>query len=85
MTLRIVADVREDGSTIRLIGRMQAEHIPHVRAEIAGSRAPAALDLDELMLADVDAVRFLAVAERQGIVLHHCAPFIREWMRREAD
>ena len=48
MTLRIVADVREDGTTIRLIGRMRAEHVEHVRAEIAAGRAPAALDLDEV-------------------------------------
>jgi hypothetical protein len=85
MTLRIVADIREDGTTIRLIGRMQAAHVEHVRAEIAASRDPAALDLDELTLADVDAIRFLVTAERQGIVLQHCAPFIREWMNREAD
>ncbi len=83
MTLRIVADIREDGTTIRLIGHMRAEHVEHVRAEIAASRAPSALDLDELTLADVDAVRFLVTAERQGIVLQHCAPFIREWMARE--
>jgi hypothetical protein len=85
MTLRIVADIREDGTTIRLIGRMRAEHVEHVRAEITASRAPAALDLNELTLADVDAVRFLVTAERQGIVLQHCAPFIREWMSREAN
>ena len=85
MTLRIVADLRKDGTTIRLIGRMRAEHVEHVRAEIDASRAPAALDLDEVTLADVDAVRFLAAAERQGIALQHCAPFIREWMAREAD
>jgi hypothetical protein len=85
MTLRIVADVNADGTTIRLIGHMQAEHIAHVRAEIAACRVPTVLDLDEVMLADVEAVRFLVAAERQGIVLHHCAPFIREWMSREAD
>jgi len=85
MTLRIVADVREDGTTIRLIGRMRAEHVEHVRAEIASNHAPTSLDLDELTLADVDAVRFLMASEQQGIVLHHCAPFIREWMTREAD
>jgi hypothetical protein len=85
MTLRIVADVRERGTTIRLIGRMRAEHVEHVRAEIAASRPPAALDLDELTLADVEAVRFLSTAEREGILLHHCAPFIREWMDRERD
>ena len=83
MTLRIVADIREDGTTIRVIGHMRAEHVEHLCAEIAASRAPAALDLDELTLADVDAVRFLVTAERQGIVLQHCAPFIREWMARE--
>jgi hypothetical protein len=85
MTLRIVADVSEDRTTIRLIGHMQAEHIAHVRAEIAVSGVPAVLDLDEVTLADLEAVRFLVAAERQGIVLHHCAPFIREWMNREAD
>ena len=85
MTLRIVADVREDGTTIRLIGHMQTEHIAHVRAEIAASRVPTVLDLDELTLADVEAVRFLVAAEREGMILHRCVPFIREWMSREAD
>lgn len=85
MTLRIITDVREDGTTIRLIGHMRAEHLEHVRAEVAASRAPAALDLNEVTLADVDAVRFLVAAERQGIILQHCAPFIREWMSRESD
>ena len=85
MTLRIVPEVCEDGTTIRLIGRMRAEHVEHVRAELTTSRTPTALDLDELRLADVDAIRFLAAAERQGVVLRHCAPFIREWMAREAE
>jgi len=85
MTLRIVADVAEDGTTIRLIGHMRAEHVAHVRAEIAASRVPTVLDLDEVSLADVEAVRFLAAAEREGMILQHCAPFIREWMSREAD
>ena len=85
MTLRIVADIREDGTTIRLIGHMQAEHIALVRAEIAESRVPTVLDLDEVTLADVEAVRFLVAAEREGMILRRCAPFIREWMSREAD
>jgi hypothetical protein len=85
MTLRIIAEVREGGTTIRLIGRMRAEHIEPVREEIAASRMPTALDLDEVTLADVDAIRFLVTAEREGIVLEHCAPFIREWITREAN
>ena len=85
MTLRIVADVREDGTTIRLIGHMRAEHLEHVRAELAAHRSPTTLDLDELRLADVDAIRFLVAVERQGVVLQHCAPFVREWMARETE
>ena len=85
MTLRIVADVREDGTTIRLIGHMRAEHLEHVRAELATHRSPTTFDLDDLRLADVAAIRFLAAAERQGVVLRHCAPFIREWMARETE
>ena len=85
MTLRIVAGVHEDGTTIRLIGHMQAEHIAHVRAEIAASGVPTVLDLDEVTLADVEAVRFLVAAEREGMILYRCAPFIQEWMSREAD
>jgi len=85
MTLRIVSEVREDGSTIRLIGHMRTEHVEHVRAELTVNRAPIAFDLDELRLADLDAIRFLAAAERQGVILRHCAPFIREWIAREAD
>jgi hypothetical protein len=84
MTLRIVADVGEDGTTIRLIGRMRAEHLESLRTEIAAGHVPIALDLDEVTLADVEAVRFLAAAEHEGIALRHCAPFIREWMAREA-
>jgi hypothetical protein len=43
------------------------------------------LDLEDLRLADVDAIRFLAAAERQGVVLQRCAPFVREWMARETE
>ena len=41
------------------------------------------LDLDEVTLLDIDVVRFIADVERAGVVLSHCAPFIREWMPRE--
>ena len=41
--------------------------------------------LTKLTLADVEAVRFLLAAEREGIILHHCAPFIREWMSQRGE
>jgi glutathione S-transferase len=85
MTLRLVADVHDEGTTIRLIGRMRGEHVEHLRVEMAASPPPTALDLDELTLADAEVIRFLLTLERRGVVLRHCAPFIREWMAREAD
>ena len=43
------------------------------------------LDLEEVMLVDLDTVRFLARCEAGGIELLHCAPYIREWISREND
>jgi len=84
MTFRIVRDVGEGRTTLHLIGRMRGEYIEAVRAEIAASRGPTVLNLDELTLADIDAIRFLVAIEPEGIVLEHCAPFIREWMAKES-
>ncbi len=42
-----------------------------------------ALDLGEVTLVDVGAVRFLSVCEQSGIELLHCAPYIRHWMGSE--
>lgn len=85
MTLRIVAVSGGDGTAIRLIGHMRAEHIECLRAEITASRAPAELDLEEMTLADVHAVRFLIAVERAGLVVRRCPPFVREWMARERE
>jgi hypothetical protein len=41
------------------------------------------LDLEDVTLVDVPAVRFLSFCETEGIALLHCAPYIRQWMDRE--
>jgi hypothetical protein len=41
------------------------------------------LDLGELDLVDVEAVRFLNGCHADGIRMMHCSRYIREWMRRE--
>jgi hypothetical protein len=55
----------------------------HARAAVRHSRPPVALDLEEVALVDVAAVRFLSACEADGIELLYCAQYIREWMRRE--
>jgi len=43
------------------------------------------LDLQELRLADRDAVKFLRSCERDGMNLENCPAYVREWMDRESD
>jgi anti-anti-sigma regulatory factor len=70
-------------TTIRLIGRMQAEHLPALQALIKESGPRIALDLEQLALVDVEAVRFLGGCRRNGMVLRNCSPYIREWIAKE--
>jgi len=83
MTLRI-EKVRDEGRlVIRLIGRVQAESVAAVKAEIEGAGPRPALDVQEVTLVDVEAVRFLVTCEDSGVALLHCPPYIRRWMTGE--
>lgn len=66
-----------------LIGRITAADLPQLKASIAATRKPVALDLQEVRLVDVDAVRFLAEAEAEGIELRHVPPYVRAWILLE--
>jgi len=83
VTLKI--ETASDGHTtsLRLSGRIEAEYLDELEAHVRKHRPLLALDLDEVALVDVAVVRFLVACEAQGIELRHCAPYIREWMRRE--
>jgi len=41
------------------------------------------LDLSQVTLVDVGAVRFLITCEDQGVELMQCPPYVREWILRE--
>ena len=41
------------------------------------------LELHQVRLVDLDAVRFLAAAERGGVELRHVPPFVRAWIQLE--
>ena len=83
MTLRIERVRAEGRVVIRLIGRVQAECVAAVQAEIEGAGSALALELLEVTLVDVEAVRFLMACEESGVALLHCSPYIRRWMARE--
>ena len=83
MTLRIESVSDGHGTTIRLIGRMQAQHVEELKAQIGASGARVLLDLEELSLVDIDAVRFLGACRAGGISLVHCPPYIHDWIANE--
>jgi hypothetical protein len=83
VTLKIEKTFGQDRTTIRLIGRVQAESLVEVRMQLEGCGPTLALELDQVTLVDVDVVRFLNTCESQGVLLLDCSPYIREWMNRE--
>ncbi len=85
MTLKIERHPEGPGTTIRLIGRVQAEHLAELEKHIRESGSKVVIDLEEVDLVDVDVVRFLGICEAQGITLFNCAPYIRDWIGKERD
>jgi len=41
------------------------------------------LDLSEITLVDIAAVRFLISCENEGVEFVQCPPYVREWIVRE--
>jgi anti-anti-sigma regulatory factor len=85
MTLKFERCSDEAITTIRLIGRMRADDVMELEKQIAESESKIVLDLEEVKLVDVEAVRFLGSCEVAGVTLLNCAPYIREWIGRERD
>jgi len=85
VTLKIEKTLVEHGTTIKLIGRIRAEHLSELKAQISASVSKVVLELGEVSLVDSDAVKFLGNCESEGIQLLNCSPYIREWIVRERE
>ena len=81
MTLRIDRVER----CVRLSGNFRSEHVHQVKAELDRCQSPVALDLEEVGLADVEAVRFLNSCEAAGVSVLHGSVYIRTWMPQERE
>jgi anti-anti-sigma regulatory factor len=85
MTLKIEKHSDGKRTTIRLIGRMRAEHLEELEKQIRESEPAVTLDLEEVTLIDVESVRFLGTCEERGAALLNCSPYIRDWIGKERD
>ena len=85
MTLRIEKASDGHSTTIRLIGRMRAEHLDALEEQIRETGPAITLDLEEVTLVDVEIVRFLGACEDRGATILNCSPYIRDWIGKERD
>jgi hypothetical protein len=83
VALKIETIRGKEGTSIKLIGRLRAEALLDLEAEIKASARVIALEMDEVTLVDLDVVRFLSACESQGIELRGCPPYIRQWIAQE--
>jgi hypothetical protein len=84
MTLKIERISDEGGARIQLSGALRYDRLDQVKDELRCG-GTAALDMEEVDLVDVEAVRFLIACEDEGISVLNCRPYIREWMVRERE
>jgi len=87
MTLKIQRSVEHRSAVFTLTGRIQAEHVPGLRALLIAEPPlrNVLIDLKFVKLVDRDAVRFLAQSEAAGAALRHCSAYIREWITQEKN
>lgn len=85
MTFKIDRTERGGYIILTLSGRIEAEHIGELTriCESQAHRGNIIMNLQQIKLADRDAVRFLARCEADGIGLEDCPAYIREWIERE--
>jgi len=85
MTLRIERSTRQGFTVFTLSGRMKGEQVAELKELFDTDHRSIILDLQDVRLADRDAVRFLGSCERDGMKLENCPAYVREWIEREVD
>jgi predicted metal-binding protein len=83
MTLRIERSMRQGIMVFTLSGHMMAEEVAELKALFDADYRTIVLDLQDVRLADRDAVKFLRDCEARGMKLENCPEYVREWMERE--
>ena len=77
--------MRQEFTVFTLSGHMKEEEVAELQALFDADYRTIVLDLQDVRLADRDAVRFLRDCEADGMKLENCPAYVREWMEREKD
>ncbi len=65
---------------LRVSGRIGAEHIEMLREMLAQEKGEVAVDLEEVLIVDRNALEPLARFEQGGVELRNCPAYVREWI-----
>ena len=88
MTCKIDRVLTPDGVVVlRVSGRIDRAHVEALceLTENEKTTKVLAIDLAEVTVVSLEAVRALNVAEANGIELRHCPAYVREWISRERE
>jgi anti-anti-sigma regulatory factor len=83
VTLRIETIPGHQWTIVKLIGRIQTEHLNELRAQLDTIGRSIVLDLGDVSLVSLDVVQFLSTCESQGTQLLNCPAYIRKWIDGE--
>ncbi len=80
-------EIMADGSLryLRLIGDLRVDELTELKRHLNEANEEVTLDLEELKIVDLAAVRFLLVCEEDGVRILGCPFYVREWMSREKE
>lgn len=70
---------------MRLSGQLRSEQLDQLRTAIDECGSRSVLDLTEVDLVDVEAVRFLNSCEARGMAVLNASGYLRAWMAQERD
>ncbi len=79
MVLKIDTNVSGSNNVMVLSGRIGSDDVQTLKACMEDEPVTA-LDLSQVDLANLDAVRFLAACEKRGIELRDARPHLRAWI-----
>ena len=69
---------------LRVSGRIEAEHIEMLREMLGQEKGEVAIDLEEVLIVDRNALAPLASFEQSGVELRNCPAYVLEWIRQRA-
>jgi hypothetical protein len=85
MTLKIEKKADSHKTEIKLSGQIEGDVLGTLKDQLQDSNPATILDLEEVTLVDVDAIRFLRDCEIEGMSIRNCSQYIRNWIQRERN